>query len=67
MVSGKTNRVVVELIEGHIRYWLNDKILLEVRDPNPLELDPNLWIGVRTWNTKMSIDWFTVEQGLKKH
>lgn len=60
LVSGKTYRVVIELIDGHIRYWLDDEILLEVWDSHPLERDPNLWIGVRTWNTRMAIDWFAV-------
>ena len=66
LVSGKTYRVVIEFIDGHIRYWLNDKIILEAWDPKPQELDPNLWIGIRTWNTKMSVDWFAVYQGLKR-
>jgi len=65
LVSGKVYRVTIELIDGHIRYWLNDKIILEAWDSNQLELDPNLWIGIRTWNTKMSLDWFAVYQGIR--
>ncbi len=64
VVSGKTYRVIIEFIDGHIRYWLNDKIILEAWDPKPQELDPNLWIGIRTWNTRMSVDWFAVYQGI---
>ena len=65
LVSGKTYRVLIELIDGHIRYWLDDKIILESWDPNQLELDSNLWIGIRTWNTRMSVDWFAVYQGIR--
>jgi hypothetical protein len=63
LVSGKTYNVMIELINGHIRYWLDDKIILEAWDSHPLKLDPNLWIGLRTWNTKMSIEDFVVYQG----
>ncbi|MDO9527779.1 MAG: hypothetical protein Q7J27_01325 [Syntrophales bacterium] len=66
LVSGKTYRVLIELIDGHIRYWLNDKIILEAWDSKQLELDPNLWIGIRTWNTRMSVDWFAMYQGIEK-
>ena len=65
LVSGKTYIVVIECIDGHIRYWLNNKIILEAWDPKPQELDPNLWIGIRTWNTRMSVDWFAVYQGIE--
>ena len=65
LVSGKTYRVKIELTGGHIRYWLDDKIILELWDTKPLILNPKLWIGVRTWDTKMVIDNFTVYQGIK--
>lgn len=35
VVSGKTNTVVIELYEGHLRYWLNDRIILEAWDVSP--------------------------------
>ena len=54
--SGKKNHVVLEFDHGHIRYWLNDVILLEAWDDTPLPLDPALWVGIRTWATRMCID-----------
>ena len=58
--SGKSNRMALELNKGHIRYWMNDRIILEAWDDDPLELDPNLWIGFRTFATLMAIDNVTV-------
>lgn len=62
LVSGETYRVMIEFIDGHIRYWLNEKIILEVWDSKPLEMEPDLWIGIRTWNTKMAVDNFNIYQ-----
>jgi len=60
VVSGTKYRVVLEMDNGHIRYWLNDTIILEAWDPEPLKVGPNRWLGVRTWNTLMAIRRFTV-------
>ena len=62
LVSGKTYKVIIELVNGHIRYWLNDEIILEAWDTEQLKMNPELWMGIRTWNTKMSINWFAVSQ-----
>jgi len=56
VVSGRRNHVVLEFNRGHIRYWLNDRIILEAWDETPLAMDASLWIGVRTWATRMSVD-----------
>jgi hypothetical protein len=56
VVPGKKNIAVLEYMNGHIRYWLNDQIILEAWDTNPIPLDPNLWIGVRSYDTLMVID-----------
>jgi len=63
VVPGKKNIAVLEYMNGHIRYWLNDQILLEAWDTNPLEMDPNLWIGVRSYDTLMVIDKLTISKG----
>ena len=60
VVSGKINRMAIEFDRGHIRYWMNDEILLECWDENPLPIDGSLWMGVRTWATRMAIDNLTV-------
>ena len=62
LVSGKTYKVVIELVNGHIRYWLNDEIILEAWDAEQLKMNPERWMGIRTWNTKMSTNWFAVYQ-----
>lgn len=49
------HRVTLEYAKGHIRYWLDDVILLEAWDTQPLAMDPTRWIGLRTWNTRMTI------------
>lgn len=63
VVSGKTSRVCVELDRGHIRYWLNGQIVLEAWDQTPLAIDPALWVGLRTYATKMSVDNLVVSRG----
>jgi hypothetical protein len=62
LVSGKTYVVKIELAGSHLRYWLNDKIILETWDSNPLKVNPKRWIGIRTWNTKMGINYFKIYQ-----
>jgi ectoine hydroxylase-related dioxygenase (phytanoyl-CoA dioxygenase family) len=61
--SGKKNIAVLEYMNGHIRYWLNGQVILETWDTNPLEMDPNLWIGVRSYDTLMVIDKLTISKG----
>jgi hypothetical protein len=65
VVSGAPNKVVIEVVDGHIRYWLNGMILLEAWDRDPLVIDPELWIGIRTWNTLMAVESFAVFEGVK--
>lgn len=52
----KTNHIVVESHQGHLRYWLNGQILLEAWDSQPIAMDAKSWIGLRTYGTTMSID-----------
>jgi hypothetical protein len=52
----KKNRVVLEYHQGHIRYWLNERILLEAWDPQPIAMEGAAWIGVRTYGTRMRIE-----------
>jgi hypothetical protein len=63
VVPGKKNIAILEYMNGHIRYWLNDQIILEAWDDNPLQMDPNLWIGVRSYDTLMVIDKLTISTG----
>lgn len=63
--SEKTYLVTLEWNDGHIRYWLDDTILLETWDPTPIPLDNPQWIGIRTWNTNMLIDWVRISKGIK--
>ncbi len=60
---GKKNRVVLEFVAGHIRYWLNGEIILEAWDAAPLPLKSERWIGIRTWNTDLAIDNLTISRG----
>jgi len=53
---GKPNKVAVEFHAGHVRYWFNDRIVLEAWDEAPLAMDGRTWIGIRTWGTRMSVD-----------
>jgi hypothetical protein len=63
VVSGKKNLAVLEFMNGHIRYWLNDQIILEAWDDTPLTMDPSLWIGVRSFNTLMVIEKISISKG----
>ncbi|MFC1508936.1 hypothetical protein ACFL60_04510 [Candidatus Omnitrophota bacterium] len=54
--SGKMHRVALEFNSGHIRYWLDNRIVLEVWDDKPLTMDSGCWIGIRTWATSMVVD-----------
>lgn len=59
----KPNRVRLEFVNGHIRYWLNERIILEAWDDAPLDMDPSLWIGIRTWGTNMQIENLSIRHG----
>lgn len=63
VVPGKKNIAVLEYANGHIRYWLNDQIILEAWDYDPLEMDPEQWIGVRSYDTEMVIDKLVISKG----
>jgi hypothetical protein len=63
LVSGKKNLVVLEFMNGHIRYWMNGQILLESWDETPLQMNPDLWIGVRSFSTLMVIDKMVISKG----
>lgn len=63
VVPGKKNKAVLEYMNGHIRYWLNDQIILECWDDNPLQMDPELWIGIRSYDTEMVVDRLTISSG----
>ena len=54
--TGKTYHVSVEVCRGHLRYWLDDRIILEAWDAAPLPLDEKLWVGIRTWATLLTVD-----------
>ena len=63
VVSGKKNIAMLDYMNGHIRYWFNGQIILEAWDDNPLDMDPSLWIGVRSYDTLMVIDKITISKG----
>lgn len=63
VASGAKNRVVVEVDRGHIRYEMNESVLLETWDTSPLEFGNGRWIGIRTWATLMEIGEVTVYRG----
>lgn len=54
--EGRTYRVTLERRGGHLRYWLNDTVLLEAWDSDPMTLSAERWFGIRTWHTRMEID-----------
>lgn len=60
---GVKNRVALEFVGGHIRYWLNGEIILEAWDDTPLVIDSGTWIGIRTWATVMEVDDIGVYRG----
>ncbi|MCA1809616.1 MAG: hypothetical protein ABR497_02760 [Kiritimatiellia bacterium] len=64
LLSGRVNRVVLEFNRGHIRYWLNDEIILEAWDEAPQAMLQERWIGIRTWDTLMWVDNLRVSRGL---
>lgn len=63
IASGRKNHVVVEFNDGHIRYELNGKRILEAWDENPLIMTDEGWIGVRTWSTLMCVERVAVYKG----
>lgn len=62
----RTYRVTVEIDGGHLRYWLDDRILLEAWDADPLAMDPKRWIGLRTWDIEMAVDNLTIDAGRRE-
>jgi len=63
VMSGKKHHVALEFNKGHIRYWLDDQIILEAWDDTPLVMDSECWIGIRTWATQMVVDNVVVYKG----
>ncbi len=65
MRDGKTHHVDVQIVANHIRYMLDGVIVLEAWDAEPFTVtDPaDHWLGIRTWETDMTIDNFTVWTG----
>jgi hypothetical protein len=55
VVPGRRYRVRLEMSGGLIRYWLDDCVVLEARDSNPLPLSRDRWFGLRTWNTRLEV------------
>jgi hypothetical protein len=45
---GAEYKIMVTVVEGRLRYYLNDKRIHDVQDPEPL---PGGRFGIRTWNT----------------
>jgi hypothetical protein len=60
VISGKCNKIVLEYVNGHFRYWMNGEIILEAWDEKPLPMKPLLWLGLRTYNTLMAVDNVTI-------
>lgn len=62
VLHDQVNHVVLEMHAGHIRYWLNGEIILEAHDSAPLTFDNPGYIGIRTWDTDMTIRNFRISQ-----
>lgn len=63
LVVNRWYHVTVEMARGHIRYWLDDRILLEAWDVDPLPADGRGWIGLRTWDIVMEVDNVVISEG----
>jgi len=62
--DSQTHHVDVQIVGNHIRYMLDDVIVLEAWDAMPVSLEgPDRWLGIRTWETDMTIDNFAVWTG----
>ena len=62
---GVRTKIVVEFSKGHIRYWVNDQIVLEAWDADPFVLKADSYIGLRTWNTHMIVYDFQILSNAK--
>jgi len=60
LCAKKTHHVVLEFDKGHISYWIDNRIIMEIWDDIPLKMDNKHWIGIRNWETLMSVDNFTI-------
>lgn len=63
VVPGQTHHLIMEMAAGHIRYWLDGRVVLEGRDPAPLPRDSSRWFGFRTYNTRLQLDNVVVSTG----
>jgi hypothetical protein len=59
----KQHHIKVEFVGGHIRYWLDNVILLDAWHPKPLPMSPDAWIGLRTWSTRMTVENVVISKG----
>lgn len=61
--SGVRHRVRAEMEGGNLRYWLDDQIVLEAWDSEPLREWDGRSLGLRTWNTRMAVEKVRIYQG----
>ena len=56
MVPGRRHRIVVEWTANHLRFFVDNRIVLDAWDRDtPLPPDPTKWIGLSTYDTRMAI------------
>jgi len=65
IVPGKVHHIVLEVVKPHIRFWMDDRIVLEAweragkagADPSDfLDMDPKRVIALHTYDTVMEVD-----------
>lgn len=61
IVPGKMHHVALEFLGDHLRFWVDDEVVLDAWDRQaPLAMDPEAWIGIGTYDTRMTIDNLTI-------
>lgn len=66
LVEGRRHRVVVEYDAGHIRYQVDGRIVLEAWDDQPLKVEGDVPIGLRTWETRLTVHDLKIHTAAKR-
>jgi hypothetical protein len=56
LVAGRTHRAVLEYTGDHLRYWIDDRVVLEAWDrQEPVPVKDVTWLGVSTYDSHLRI------------
>lgn len=57
IVPGQRHHIIAEWNAVHLRLWVDGKVVIDAWDrTNPIPVDPNKWIGLAAYDTRLAVD-----------